>query len=462
MKLPLETITSVLLVTSVAAPLLGFSILALRALLFNGGNERVITTVARASFLFSIFSLLGLVGILTWGGLSSSPELTIHWFKLGHTHYEISFSSDNFSLSFLAIVAILGGLSSTFSETYLHQEKGFERFYILLLLATFGMNLVVAANNLSLIVIGWEFLGIASTLLIAFFYTRRGPLVNAYRAFIAYRIADVGFLLALLYAHYSFGESNIVRIITTFSNTSTLHASPSEIALIFGSLLLFAAVGKSSILPFYPWLPRAMEGPTPSSALFYGAFATHAGPFLLLRLSPVLSQSFKLSVIMIVLGTLSAIFSMFAGRVRPDIKTSLAYASLTQVSFIYIEIGLGWYTLATIHIAGHMCLRTYQFMRAPSALHDQHVREVLGVENRDLSFFYDRIIPEKFQTWLYRLAFEQGGIVLFYEHWVVRPLVKIAKVFSQIETKTERILEKSMVMGFHRPTHRSPEQREAL
>ena len=157
MNLSIHTLKSIFLLLTIAAPLFGFIILTLRALIFNTATERIIALVARSSFVLSIFSLVGLLILLTFTDLAASSDLVLPWFKVGTHRYDISFASDNFSLSFLALIAILGGLASVFSETYLHQERGYERFYILLLLATFGMNLVVAANSLSLMVIGWSF-----------------------------------------------------------------------------------------------------------------------------------------------------------------------------------------------------------------------------------------------------------------------------------------------------------------
>ena len=138
--------------------------------------------------------------------------------------------------------------------------------------------------------------------------------------------------------------------------------------MLVGLLLLVAAAGKSALVPFCGWLPRAMEGPTPSSAIFYGALSVHLGAFLLLRVSPILELSLPLSIAVGVLGLTSAIFGALFARVQTDIKSALAFASLTQVGIIVAEIGCGLRYIALIHIIGHACLRTLQLLRAPTLL----------------------------------------------------------------------------------------------
>jgi NADH:ubiquinone oxidoreductase subunit 5 (subunit L)/multisubunit Na+/H+ antiporter MnhA subunit len=146
-------------------------------------------------------------------------------------------------------------------------------------------------------------------------------------------------------------------------------------------LLFLAAAGKAAQVPFSGWLPRAMEGPTPSSAIFYGAISIHAGAYLLLRIQPLLAQSPWASALVVIIGIVTALQGTIVGRAAADAKTSLAYASLTQVGVIFVEIGLGWKWIAVVHILGHATVRTLQFLRAPSMLHDDHLmRSAIGDE----------------------------------------------------------------------------------
>jgi NAD(P)H-quinone oxidoreductase subunit 5 len=204
---------------------------------------------------------------------------------------------------------------------------------------------------------------------------------------------------------------------------------------LIGLLLLAAAAGKSALIPFSGWLPRAMEGPTPSSAVFYGALSVHLGALLLLRVSPLLDRSYILSAAVVVLGLASALFGAMTARVQSDVKSALAYASLTQVGIITAEIGFGLRYIALIHIIGHACLRTLQLLRAPTLLRDYR-----GIENAIGSHLplernrWDTWLSPQMRLRLYRLSFERGYFDSLLDAYVVHPFVA---VFSWCD-RTER------------------------
>jgi NAD(P)H-quinone oxidoreductase subunit 5 len=193
-------------------------------------------------------------------------------------------------------------------------------------------------------------------------------------------------------------------------------------ALFVGLLLLLAAAGKSALIPFSGWLPRAMEGPTPSSAIFYGSLSVHLGAFLLLRVSPILELSSWLSAAVVAIGLLTALFASLTQRVQTDIKSALAFASLTQVGLIVAEIGVGLRYLALIHIIGHACLRTMQLLRAPSLLHDYHTLEnaIGGPLHREQDLL-QRLMSAKSQIRWYRLALERGHLDSLLDAYAVGP-----------------------------------------
>ena len=233
---------------------------------------------------------------------------------------------------------------------------------------------------------GWELVGITSVLLIAFFDERREPVRNSIRVFAAYRLADVGLLLAIFFIHYS----------------------PHSYTTI-GLLLLVAAAGKSAQFPFSGWLPRAMEGPTPSSAIFYGAISVHLGAYLLLRSSHIIDQSPWASAAIFFIGAQTALVATLVHRVSPDAKTSLAYAAMAQLGIVFVEISLGFPRLALAHIIGHAIVRTLQFLRAPSMLHDYHrVHAAAGGHLAKTGAVYERLVPQGLQVWLYRAGLERG------------------------------------------------------
>jgi NAD(P)H-quinone oxidoreductase subunit 5 len=205
-------------------------------------------------------------------------------------------------------------------------------------------------------------------------------------------------------------------------------------AAIFCLLLLLAAAGKAAQVPFSGWLPRAMEGPTPSSAIFYGAISIHAGAYLLLRIQPILNQSRLASALVIVIGVLTAIHGAIVGRASADAKTSLAYASLTQVGVVFVEIGMGWTWIALAHILGHATVRTLQFLRAPSMLHDYHqMHSAIGVEQSTANSRLEDLFPRRAQLWLYRWALDRGHLDTILDSWVVHPLMQLSKLFAKLD-----------------------------
>jgi NAD(P)H-quinone oxidoreductase subunit 5 len=210
----------------------------------------------------------------------------------------------------------------------------------------------------------------------------------------------------------------------------------SQQALFVGVLLLIAAAGKSALIPFSGWLPRAMEGPTPSSAVFYGALSVHLGTFLLLRVGPVLNASPLLSGLVVILGFSSAIYGVLVGRVQSDVKTALAYASLTQVGIITAEIGLGLRYIPLIHIIGHACLRTLQLVRAPTLLHDYHLLEnAIGDHLHTEPSAWERVIPTRLRIAIYRLSIERGYLDALIDEFMVRPFVLVFRICDGLERR---------------------------
>ena len=211
---------------------------------------------------------------------------------------------------------------------------------------------------------------------------------------------------------------------------------------LLGFLFVVAAAGKSALIPFSGWLPRAMEGPTPSSAIFYGALSVHLGAFLLLRVSPVLDSSLFLSALVVIIGLATAAFAYLAGRVQADIKSALAFASLTQVGLIIAEIGLGFRYLALLHLLGHACLRTLQFLRAPSLLHDHHQLEnAIGARPRDEAVAWEHRLHPTVRRRIYRFALERGYLDTMLERYFARPFVNLFRAIDRMEVDWSRRLD---------------------
>lgn len=184
-----------------------------------------------------------------------------------------------------------------------------------------------------------------------------------------------------------------------------------------------------------------MEGPTPSSAIFYGALSVHLGVFLLLRVSPILERSVALDVAVIVLGLVSAVYGALAARVQTDIKSALAFASLTQVGIIVVEIGLGFRYIALVHLIGHACLRTLQLLRAPTLLHDYHTMEnAIGTHLSVAPSIWARFVPTPIRRWCYRFSIERGFLDAVLGEYIGRPFLACFRFCDRMERRWSSFL----------------------
>ena len=300
-------------------------------------------------------------------------------YKSTEFEFFIDFYFDKTSAVFAIVGSTITLLVSIFSRYYLHRDEGFKRFFNALLLFFLGYNLVVFSGNFETLFIGWEILGFCSFLLIAFYRDRYLPAKNAIKVISIYRLGDVCLMLAMWAFHHLFQE-NITFL--RFSDATFIadHLTNHHSLLIFAAVLVVAgAAAKSAMLPFSSWLPRAMEGPTTSSAVFYGSLSVHLGAFLLIRTYLFWGNITSIKILIIVIGLATSLVASSIARVQSTVKTQIAYSSITQIGFIFIEVALGFHTLALIHFAGNAFLRTYQLLVSPS---------VLSYEIHDMVFNY--------------------------------------------------------------------------
>ncbi len=354
----------------------------------------------------------------------------------GHFHFTIKLVFDRLSVPFVILTYLLCGTIGAFTNKYLHREPGFARFFMQYVLFVLGMVTASLAGTIETLFFGWELVGVSSAMLVAFFHERLAPVRNGLRVWIVYRISDAALLIAAVVLHHLHGEGDFAAIMGTQPWPLGQAAISSSQALIVGLLLLLAAAGKSALVPFSGWLPRAMEGPTPSSAVFYGALSVHLGAFLLLRVSPILEISLVLRLAVIGLGLTSALLGSLAARAQSDIKCGLAYSSLTQVGLIVAEIGLGLRYLALVHILGHAFLRTLQFVRASTLLHDYHTLEnAIGTHLPALGSPLGRFLPQALRVPLYRLAVQRGYLDAFLNGAIARPLLGVLRMCDALERR---------------------------
>ena len=215
--------------------------------------------------------------------------------------------------------------------------------------------------------IGWEAIGLSSFLLIAFYRNRYLPVKNGLKVLSIYRVSDIALILAMWMMHH-LTHQNISFTQLAEAKIMAVQFQHGEMALFIAIMIVLAAVAKSAQLPFTSWLPRAMEGPTSSSAIFYGSLSIHIGVFVLLRTYPFWQDMLWMKIIIIIVGVLTAIIATLIARVQPTVKTQIAYASAAQIGIMFVEVALGFHILALIHFAGNAFLRTYQLLVSPSVL----------------------------------------------------------------------------------------------
>jgi NAD(P)H-quinone oxidoreductase subunit 5 len=422
---------TVLVLAGVASPALLLVLLGLTSLLNTSLPERWTGLLAGSSMAIACAALLmafvvhvmsgGGTQLLSYGAWSASHEGGI----------AIEFLVDRRSLAFAVLSAAIAGIVAAFSNRYLHREAGYNRYFVLLAVFVTGMLLVALAGNVAVLFIGWEFVGLSSAMLVAFFQERPAAVSNAFRVVSVYRISDAAMLSAAVLLRHVAGTDSLSLLFGGTAPTAGLTATN---ATIIALLLIMAVAGKSALLPFSSWLPRAMEGPTPSSAVYYGSLSIHAGCFLLLRAAPLLEQAPSARLVAGALGIATAVFAGITTRVQSDVKSSLAYASLTQVGIIVTEIAAGWYTLAFIHLAGHACFRLLQFLSAPNVLHDLHGLED-GVGNRVVvaSGYSKAGRSHEVRRRLFLIALERGFLENILERIAIRPFTQLAGLLTRLD-----------------------------
>lgn len=422
-----------LLIALVAIPGALFLVIGLAWLVGGHLSEKLMAGVSRLAYLVMMLCVVMIGWKMGSSGLSSVHVNLGNWFTVAEYGFPLSLVVDRLSLPFVAITVILAGIVGSFSVRYLHRDPGFQRFFLLLHLFAFGALMVFTADSLDLLIGGWEVVGITSVLLIGFFQYRRDPVRNALRVFGTYRIADLNILVAVFLAHHWFGTASWGGMFTGEwpGHTNNLDGAA---ATWIAVLLVLAASGKSAQGPFCGWLARAMEGPTPSSAVFYGAISVHAGAYLLLRVEPLIRSSPLATGLVIFIGVTTAVLSTMIHRTCADAKTGLAYASQTQLGIIFAEIGLGWTTLAILHIIGHAMVRTMQFLRSPSMLSDYHrVHAAAGGRVGATGEQYDSLLSKPVQVMLYRIALGRGFYDAIVDRFLIAPTRAVAKALSVFE-----------------------------
>jgi NADH-quinone oxidoreductase subunit L len=302
------------------------------------------------------------------------------WIDIGALHVDFSFVLDRLSLVMLLVVTGVGFLIHVYSVGYMSDEEGYARYFSYLNLFLFFMTVLVLAGNALLMFVGWEGVGLASYLLIGFWFQKTSAADAGKKAFIVNRIGDFGFLIAMFLLLANFGTLTFTEIATKLGQDPGWQGG---VVTVIALCLLLGAAGKSAQLPLYVWLPDAMEGPTPVSALIHAATMVTAGVYMIARTHVLFDHSpFALSVVAIV-GAVTALFASTIGLVQNDIKRVLAYSTISQLGYMFLGCGVAAYSAAIFHLVTHAFFKALLFLAAGSVIHaiggEQDLRKMGGL-----------------------------------------------------------------------------------
>jgi len=373
-------------------PLTGFLIAGIFGRVIGARASEIITTTLL--FVAAIFSWITFVQVGLGPG-NVPTEVIASWFNSGILQVDWALRIDTLTAVMLVVVTSVSALVHLYSIGYMHEDPSRSRFFAYLSLFTFTMLSLVTADNLVQMFFGWEGVGLASYLLIGFWYTKPSACAAAIKAFVANRVGDFGFLLGIF----------LVFILTRSVSFDQIFAAAPGLAgkhlFVFGHdfdaltitclLLFMGAMGKSAQFLLHTWLPDAMEGPTPVSALIHAATMVTAGVFMVARLSPLFEQAPDASTFVIIIGATTAFFAATVGLVQNDIKRVIAYSTCSQLGYMFVALGVGAYSVGVFHLFTHAFFKALLFLGAGSVIHAMHHEQdmrMMGALRSRIPFTY--------------------------------------------------------------------------
>jgi NADH-quinone oxidoreductase subunit L len=358
-----------LIATLILAPLVGF--------LINGFRVRhhgyrvagaIATSAVFISFICSVMLMIQLLGLP-----EEQRTLTasfMEWIHVGDFKVDFSFVVDQISIIMLLVITGVGTLIHMFSIEYMHHDKGVAKYFAYLNLFIFNMLLLVLGGNLLVMFAGWEGVGLCSYLLIGFWFNDEAKANAGMKAFITNRIGDAGFILGLFMLFVTFGTINISDMIQLVPKTPELGwMGPLTLACLF---LFIGASGKSAQIPLYVWLPDAMAGPTPVSALIHAATMVTAGVYMIVRLNPIFMAAPNALFVVACVGAATAVFAASIGITQWDIKKILAYSTVSQLGYMFLAVGVGAFGAGMFHLMTHAFFKALMFLGSGSVIHAMH------------------------------------------------------------------------------------------
>ena len=351
-----------------ALPLAGFLLIFLFGRVLGEPRAGILATVMTAS---SFFVVVGVYLDL----LSRTAEERHHvvtlfsWLPVGSLRVDMALLADPLSITMALFITGIGSLIHLYAIGYMHGDPKFSKFFLYLNLFVFSMLMLVLGENLLVTFLGWEGVGACSYFLISFWHTRDSAATAGKKAFVTNRVGDWGMMVAMFLAFSSVGTLSYAGINAAAEGGKIAAVTATGIAM----MLFVGACGKSAQLPLYIWLPDAMEGPTPVSALIHAATMVTSGVFLLTRMSPVLHASYPwLGDVIATVGALTALFAATIAVAQTDIKKVLAYSTVSQLGFMFLAIGSGAYVAAIFHMVTHAFFKALLFLGSGSVIHGMH------------------------------------------------------------------------------------------
>ncbi len=411
-------------------PLVGFLISAVQ----NKRHEKTLSAIAIAT---AGLQLVYLAWFLYQWALVDFKILDIKQFTILKTpqfDFYVDYYFDITAAVFLTVGTILKFLVSVFSKFYIHREEGFKRYFNNIQLFFFGYTLVVVAGNFETLFVGWEMVGITSFLLISFYRDRYLPVKNAMKVVSMYRLGDILLILAMWLCHHLWHEN--VSFYQMHETKAYLVENEHHIVLatVIGCMIFLSASIKSAMFPFSSWVSRAMEGPSSSSAIFYGSLSINLGVFLLLRTFPFWEHLNVVRVLIGVSGIITSLICNSIAKAQPTAKTQIAYASITQIGLIFVEIAFGFHTLALVHFAGNAFLRAYQILVSPSVLSYLIHHQLFKVP------ILKNIVSNKWVNSLYMLSIKEFDMDITHYRYLWKPFKVVGTFAAKIDKPFVRVL----------------------
>lgn len=351
------------------APLIGFLINGFR---FKSDNAKLAGGIASGAMLVSFVSAIVLYFQLK-GMPADARAITVHlfdWIQVGNFKANMAFTLDPLSMVMTLIITGVGFLIHLFSVGYMSHDERPAKYFAYLNFFVFNMLLLVLGNNLLVMFVGWEGVGLCSYLLIGFWFTDPAKAAAGMKAFITNRIGDAGFLLGIFTLFSLFGTINFTEISAAVPKEATsLWIDPITLACLF---LFVGAMGKSAQIPLYVWLPDAMAGPTPVSALIHAATMVTAGVYMIIRLNPLFLAAPNAMMVIAFVGAFTALMAASIGLVQNDIKKVLAYSTVSQLGLMFLAVGVGAFGAALAHLMTHAFFKALMFLGSGSVIHAMH------------------------------------------------------------------------------------------